>query len=744
VDTLVPLDTERLRLLFPDGVPDELGDLGADLSGEALDQIGEVFAASLVLDGPSYRRDLLEASASVVARSVLRNDLPVMTATIERLSGAGLPRDEVWSQLALALKPQVAALAEGGEFDRDATEQMLRELPIASIAEVERAWLSAVSEGWRSLDEVDAALDDEFGDGGDLLEQRRELTFERLLEQDQLLLLAGDAGDLLCNPKRLSTGIVLTTRLHATGGVLPVGVDLAALRFVPGELATVDGQPIERDEQAREWRGPRGWLEPFATGALVAVSVEDGVVRVGQVAEPEGAQELARELRTVYDRQVAEPWVPIPLTDLVIGLLVEDPAAFSGPRPPLLELAAAAGLEVRGDEVAHELSVWQTDALTRRLRLAEVALDTDRDVAEELFTCAEAILHGEVVPVERLRSLLDDLDDPDLLPLLTEILLLEDDPDAPAVTALVADRLLRAASRPVQRATAGYVAARAAERDGRPDRAESLLREAVVADPGFVPAADRLAWTLSDRGLAEEARTIWHRVGVTSGPDLDALVVLSPPPEAAKLRRNDPCWCGSGRKYKVCHLRSTELPPLADRIDWLMHKRSAYLSRRGGEVFDDMTEAGDAMSGGDQARYEEAIFTPLLLDVLLHEYGWEQEFLRDRGPLLPADERPLVEQWVDAPRQLVEVRAVGPSSVTVVGPDREVVEVAVPEGPAYPVRRAVCGRKVADGEGHRFLPGAFVVPPALRQPVAEVLSAEPSGDRATALLTLVGRLVLQS
>ncbi|MBU0638656.1 MAG: SEC-C domain-containing protein [Planctomycetes bacterium] len=26
------------------------------------------------------------------------------------------------------------------------------------------------------------------------------------------------------------------------------------------------------------------------------------------------------------------------------------------------------------------------------------------------------------------------------------------------------------------------------------------------------------------------------------------------PPEAArKLDRNDPCWCGSGKKYKKCH-----------------------------------------------------------------------------------------------------------------------------------------------------------------------------------------------
>lgn len=29
-----------------------------------------------------------------------------------------------------------------------------------------------------------------------------------------------------------------------------------------------------------------------------------------------------------------------------------------------------------------------------------------------------------------------------------------------------------------------------------------------------------------------------------------------PPPPAPKLGRNDPCWCGSGRKHKQCHMRS--------------------------------------------------------------------------------------------------------------------------------------------------------------------------------------------
>jgi len=29
-----------------------------------------------------------------------------------------------------------------------------------------------------------------------------------------------------------------------------------------------------------------------------------------------------------------------------------------------------------------------------------------------------------------------------------------------------------------------------------------------------------------------------------------------PPAEAKNLGRNDPCWCGSGKKYKKCHYDS--------------------------------------------------------------------------------------------------------------------------------------------------------------------------------------------
>jgi hypothetical protein len=38
-------------------------------------------------------------------------------------------------------------------------------------------------------------------------------------------------------------------------------------------------------------------------------------------------------------------------------------------------------------------------------------------------------------------------------------------------------------------------------------------------------------------------------------PDRDALRPRQIQPPTEKPGRNDPCWCGSGKKYKYCHLR---------------------------------------------------------------------------------------------------------------------------------------------------------------------------------------------
>lgn len=38
------------------------------------------------------------------------------------------------------------------------------------------------------------------------------------------------------------------------------------------------------------------------------------------------------------------------------------------------------------------------------------------------------------------------------------------------------------------------------------------------------------------------------------GNILEFLKKKTPPDDARRLGRNEPCWCGSGKKYKHCHL----------------------------------------------------------------------------------------------------------------------------------------------------------------------------------------------
>ncbi len=35
---------------------------------------------------------------------------------------------------------------------------------------------------------------------------------------------------------------------------------------------------------------------------------------------------------------------------------------------------------------------------------------------------------------------------------------------------------------------------------------------------------------------------------------IKSLLKEEPSPPAVRPNRNDPCWCGSGKKYKKCHL----------------------------------------------------------------------------------------------------------------------------------------------------------------------------------------------
>ena len=48
--------------------------------------------------------------------------------------------------------------------------------------------------------------------------------------------------------------------------------------------------------------------------------------------------------------------------------------------------------------------------------------------------------------------------------------------------------------------------------------------------------------------------------------------------DRSTLRRNDPCWCGSGKKYKRCHLAKDT----AERIE-AAHAARVAAQRKGGD-----------------------------------------------------------------------------------------------------------------------------------------------------------------
>ena len=126
----------------------------------------------------------------------------------------------------------------------------------------------------------------------------------------------------------------------------------------------------------------------------------------------------------------------------------------------------------------------------------------------------------------------------------------------------------------------------------------------------------------------------------------------------AQARRNDRCPCGSGRKYKDCHL-GKERHPLAERSAWLYRKARRYLHdgryrALGAELAATMQQA----SGLGARLLMDLLDSELVDDVALCEGGVFDEFLAERDAILPDDEALLAARWALVERSLFEVESV--------------------------------------------------------------------------------------
>jgi hypothetical protein len=533
--------------------------------------------------------------------------------------------------------------------------------------------------------------------------------------------------DLVVHVPTLTEGIVLTHRVTADELAtehLDLGTDLAGFLRCP-DPRVADG-PLHVDDaedgEPARWGGPPGWLADLAAGALVAVrATGDGAVRVSVLDhEPDAAPELVAALRAVYEAELEEPGLPVPAELLVLGVLNRDRAAFAEPRPPLTELASAAGLQRRGEELAHDDSVWaEAESVDREFRLSAGLEPAQQDAALHAFA-----LLAEPGDPAGLRAALDLLTDADVLAAVVGELLHGPDDGGERVPAVVAlaERLVAAAGRSPREAPARYVAAVAAERDGRVVDAESHLRAAVLADEGWELVEDRLAWYESDRGDAAAAAARWRAIDVSADdPDLAAIAPFAAAgPEPG---RNDPCWCASGRKYKQCHRGRPRQPPLAERVDWLHHKARTYVVRRGGAANWALARWADDLD-------TEALDDPEVLDAVLTHDGWFARFVAERGPLLPADEAELAASWAAVRPSVHEVEGIRSGAGLTLRDlrDGSRADVALPAGPAPRMGELVLAAVLPDGSGagHRLV-GAVAVQRGTERDLLEQLDAPGEG-----------------
>ncbi len=483
---------------------------------------------------------------------------------------------------------------------------------------------------------------------------------------------------------------------------------------------------------------PDGWWPDLAAGDVVAVAVADdgGLAVTAEDVEvaPEGDDGgAASVVAALGDLGVAlgtplvgdgGPWV-LDLVDALLQLVADAPDVVDGLRRPLTDVLDEAGMAYLGGFLGspgvedHRLRLFQVGADILGGPWAEPEL---LDQAESLGTVWMLLLGAgdEEIP-EAARSLA-------VASALAE-------PEAPIALA----RHVRSCGVDPE-AMLERVAAAAHAVPDAPGPAQLWAEVAVLAGvPGTV--LDPLATALADADeeeWAEALELLGHLRAVAGDLDgagralariglHDTVTFLSRwrPPAPTGVGRNDPCPCGSGRKYKQCHLGRPAAVDLSERVDLLWWKARTWSLRTQGPDLPWSAVLDDDEDGGADA---------LVLDLSLVADDGLAAFTVELGPLLPDDEAALVESWLERPHRLWEVgEADGDGGVRLVdltGP-ADGSAVATVDAPVPPLDAGdvVLAVVVPGGEGRERLVGQAVrVPPSARDDARGLLADHPTGQ----------------
>ncbi|MFH1474460.1 MAG: SEC-C metal-binding domain-containing protein [Chloroflexota bacterium] len=494
-------------------------------------------------------------------------------------------------------------------------------------------------------------------------------------------------------------------------------------------------------------RGPAGWLGHPA-GTLVKVTGASGALRIEPATPPPpGARLRVRRLVEATRRSLdsmppgifGEPVTSI--GDVLIEVLGDDPSFMAEPLPPFGELFEGTGLEVHRAYVGRAGRDWsKLDEFIERSRaglrhldgigpdgdvagLAAIAVAVDgedardRPIADHVPGFDDATLDALVAEFDldaeeaKTLGLLLDLyvvwrvpsadgsrpaDSPTMGRNMAELVglelvalaLAEHAWSDPAFEAFVAD--LRAGARGSNVAGPEFLLGACAEARGSIEEAERHYRAALGVDPDYFPARFPLYRLDVDRGNYAAALVHLRTVGMPSDDPSRAWLETIVQPAFAPVGRNEPCPCGSGRKFKVCHLDRPALDTTPKPADALFRKLSLWVEQSDVqkalvELVHEVIGEPHRMSAADGSPHTKAAAAAeeLLLggqvtqtiDVLLFDRGWLDRLLAVRGPLLPPVERALAEAWRSTRRSVYEMVAVRPGTGVTM---RDIVNDAAP------------------------------------------------------------------
>ena len=480
---------------------------------------------------------------------------------------------------------------------------------------------------------------------------------------------------------------------------------------------------------------PTGWLAAHGarSGGFLLLQLDDGVVGA---RDTDLATSPSPALVDALSGSFASPPSPQAcrhFTEVLIEIFVLHPELRGSELPPLADLVEAAGLVRDGIFLAQTGFDFERERLRRRVEDVATEMRFEDDEAQAYATLVVAwhgwsarsdgvqpeVLVGAAHALEHIRVatvFVEDECDPD-------------EPDDLDEVASFGESLIDAVSGR-HRAGPAWLVAQALLVAGRTDRFEEWIDVALGFDDEHILSLYDKAWFEFDRGEAKKAKTLLSRVGAgTFAHDLAILdAVLAPTRPTA--RRNDPCPCGSGRKYKVCHLGVDEAP-LDDRLTWLYRKANWWLDRRHRPEVEAMAWVRAGTSGMSPARLLE--MDPLIADAVLAEGGRFAEWLSERGALLPSDEALLAARWALVDRSVFEVTDVRLDEGMTLRDLRtgDIVDVQERIGThGMEVGRYILARPLPTGSGGRqFFGGITIVPDSARDRFIELLDEGPTPAR---------------